>query len=365
MSDNWELGVTHARGDYITVLGDDDALLCGALQEADRLLRELNVEALRWHSVYYYWPDFLIPAWANRMTIPLDKENAILLTEPQIDAVVNGNAWYVSLPMLYNSFISRAIIARIKSSAGRIFSGCSPDIYSGFAVAHTIDRFASSAVPFGIVGLSGRSNGMMHLYGDPDNPTFTEFNQLNEANGLGWHRSIPYYPRSFAAIVAESFQVAMESLHPVCCGARFDPADLAFRIIDELRCAANMTRPDLLDAAQTIAETLCPSNVQITKKLVRFAESAGIVNGPPLMPKGFTQGNLYLDTTDFGVGDIVAATRLVMNILGRVRNHLSWPIRSAHSSRPLPFQDRVKSWFRDGIPPALWRVLRRMRATVN
>src|SRR5262245_1422721 len=38
MSDNWELALSHTRGEYICYLGDDDGLMPYALAEADRLL---------------------------------------------------------------------------------------------------------------------------------------------------------------------------------------------------------------------------------------------------------------------------------------------------------------------------------------
>src|SRR5204863_7515060 len=39
MSANWELAVSHARGEYVTVLGDDDGLMPYALRELDALAR--------------------------------------------------------------------------------------------------------------------------------------------------------------------------------------------------------------------------------------------------------------------------------------------------------------------------------------
>lgn len=47
MTENWELAVSHAVGDYIIVIGDDDGLFSYSLREIDRLLKELGVKALR------------------------------------------------------------------------------------------------------------------------------------------------------------------------------------------------------------------------------------------------------------------------------------------------------------------------------
>ena len=68
MSDNWELAVSQANGQFITVLGDDDALLRHALTEASRLIEAFNVQAMRWNWVLYHWPDYPFAGSENRIT---------------------------------------------------------------------------------------------------------------------------------------------------------------------------------------------------------------------------------------------------------------------------------------------------------
>lgn len=48
MSHNWELALSHAAGEYVTILGDDDALLSHALRELDRLIRRTGTRVVRW-----------------------------------------------------------------------------------------------------------------------------------------------------------------------------------------------------------------------------------------------------------------------------------------------------------------------------
>src|SRR5690348_15865811 len=40
MCSNWELGISQARGEFVTVLSDDDGLMPYAFKECDRLIRE-------------------------------------------------------------------------------------------------------------------------------------------------------------------------------------------------------------------------------------------------------------------------------------------------------------------------------------
>jgi glycosyltransferase involved in cell wall biosynthesis len=58
VSDNWDLALSHATGEYVTVLGDDDGLLRHALLEADRLINLFGgIKVLHWDWVKYTWPN--------------------------------------------------------------------------------------------------------------------------------------------------------------------------------------------------------------------------------------------------------------------------------------------------------------------
>src|SRR5256885_12578411 len=48
MSDNWELAVSEAHGEFVTIVGDDDALLRHALSETDRPIRIPKKPLLSW-----------------------------------------------------------------------------------------------------------------------------------------------------------------------------------------------------------------------------------------------------------------------------------------------------------------------------
>src|SRR5262245_18569023 len=78
MSDNWELAVSHAEGEYVTVLGDDDALLLHALAEASRLVDLFDVRALRWAWMFYNWPDHPLPAQRHCIHMPLGHDCCIV-----------------------------------------------------------------------------------------------------------------------------------------------------------------------------------------------------------------------------------------------------------------------------------------------
>src|SRR6266511_3697152 len=71
MSANWDFAVSHARGEYVTVLGDDDGLLPHALAQLDGLVREHAPKAVRWNLALYTWPTFILKGHEDYIRLPL------------------------------------------------------------------------------------------------------------------------------------------------------------------------------------------------------------------------------------------------------------------------------------------------------
>ena len=58
---NFEHCVTHSRGRYVTILGDDDGLCRNALDVARTLLASTQPNVFFWFPHIYWWPDALLP----------------------------------------------------------------------------------------------------------------------------------------------------------------------------------------------------------------------------------------------------------------------------------------------------------------
>ncbi len=53
MSQNWEFALSHVTGDYVTFVGDDDALLPGALKELSEIIHQTGTHAVTWRAADY------------------------------------------------------------------------------------------------------------------------------------------------------------------------------------------------------------------------------------------------------------------------------------------------------------------------
>ncbi|MBR0778028.1 glycosyltransferase [Bradyrhizobium diazoefficiens] len=178
MSDNWEVALSHASGEYITFIGDDDGLMPYACATAAEMLAERKIDLLSWSAFSYYWPSYHNAAFRNRLLAEIDLASSAerVSSRSELARVYGFQAQYARLPMIYNSFVHRRVVERMRAIAGRYFVGASPDVASGIANAALTDSFVRLSRPLGIAGFSGHSTGhamffeMADLLASPTRP---------------------------------------------------------------------------------------------------------------------------------------------------------------------------------------------------
>ncbi len=173
MSEHWDFALSHVAEGFVTVLGDDDGLLPGAIEEISRLIEATGTDALTWRKAEYCWPQHIVEEYRHYLDIYLGESVQTLDCKDQVRRVLTFSLPYNHLPCIYNSFISlRCINEFKKSNGGRMFTGQSPDVFSGFAIASVLERYALSARPYSINGAGSKSNGTAAVQQGPDNPIF-------------------------------------------------------------------------------------------------------------------------------------------------------------------------------------------------
>jgi hypothetical protein len=161
MAFHWEFAVSQARGDVISIIGDDDALLPHSLT-AIREVFEMHpdVECVTQRPAQYYWPDFPIESHRNRYVVPVcNGGRTFYETKPILKRVMEFKAWYGTLPFLYHGFVRRETLDRIRLSHGGLFKRIAPDIYSDLLLAASINKFIVVDKVLSIGGQGAKSNG--------------------------------------------------------------------------------------------------------------------------------------------------------------------------------------------------------------
>ncbi len=173
MTENWEAGLGHARGDYITFIGDDDGLFADACRIAGHVVDRGGFEIVSWRPYCYYWPSFIHAELRNRLiaTVDYDLHAQIVSSEHHLQRYYRFAIDYSHLPMIYNSFVQRSVIDRAKAKiGGGYFMGMAPDVTSGIVNAAVTSRFALVSRPLSMTGLSHHSMGHATFLSERNHP---------------------------------------------------------------------------------------------------------------------------------------------------------------------------------------------------
>lgn len=313
MSRNWELGVGHARGEYVLVIGDDDGLLPHALAELDRLARDTGAKAIRWVPAYYTWPNVALPGQGSYLRVPLGRGRAERAGADAIAAVAAFREFYSALPMLYNAAVHRDVLAALRARVGAVFPHPIPDVYSGFAVAFAAGRFLSVAAPMSVAGQSGASNGIATLFHRGRSAIDREFHALNAKDGLRHEPAVPDLPAFPHVPVADAFAFAKRALFPDL-PAELDRRELSRACVAGARVAA----ADWPAALGAVRAALADS-----PELVAWFD--GELAGAPYVPPppadvwparlGVDASDLHLNAAAFGVADVAGAAEVCERVL--------------------------------------------------
>ncbi len=188
MHANWEQALEQTSGDYVTFIGDDDALLPFCLERASEILDLGNVELLAWLAHTYYWPDVPDPARRNHLSVDLrpgatwvdfawpeaqliDRSRHRRNLPPGMLSLDSrrilrnwlqheGVRFYVPT---YHNIVSRQVIDRVRAAVGGpYFFNPLPDFSTLIANLYVSKEVLFYAAPLSMTGHSGRSAGGTH-----------------------------------------------------------------------------------------------------------------------------------------------------------------------------------------------------------
>lgn len=161
MAVHWEYVVSQAKGDVITIIGDDDALMPRALTRLNEIfLQNDGLECVTHHPGQYFWPDYFEDPLRNHYQFNRGTGTLKLLdTCTVLKQVSEFREWYGRLPVLYHGFVKRHVLDHIRESQGKIFKRVIPDVYSDLVLATVMKRYAQfdGCLTFG--GQGAKSNG--------------------------------------------------------------------------------------------------------------------------------------------------------------------------------------------------------------
>ncbi|VTT96638.1 Glycosyltransferase involved in cell wall biogenesis OS=Methylocystis sp. (strain SC2) GN=BN69_1219 PE=4 SV=1: Glycos_transf_2 [Gemmataceae bacterium] len=312
MSTNWEFAVSHARGDYVIVIGDDDGLLPHGLAELDRLTREHDAPAVRWHAAFYTWPTIALAGQGDYLQVPLDRRLYTRDGAATIREVAAFRTFYSELPMVYHGAVRRDVLDALRVRVGSVFPHPLPDVYSGFAVAHLVNRYLVTTVPMSVSGQSRESNGVATLFRGEQQEVTREFRHLNVKDGLRAEPTVPDLSVFPEVPVADAFAFAQRTLFPDA------KVQLDRRVLSRA-CLSAVRAEDLSAAKREVRRSLSDDSDLVAWFDGELADAPHAPRPPVnyFRPTrlGVEGGALHLDAAAFDVSDVAGAARLCARLL--------------------------------------------------
>ncbi len=212
MTANWEFALSHARGQWIGFLGDDDGLLPGGIARMLETARATDTRLVRCRPCDYLWPS-VNGSTNGRLVVPTARTVAVVDGTEALGRLMSGQWHYTRLPTVYTGgFAHRDLVNAARAPDGRFFHSQIPDIFSAIRFAASGARFAFSELPFAINGLSSKSTGLSQFSKSSPNAPAKQF----QAEGnMPLHPSIPpqadgSVPPAIHALVTECYQQVRE-----------------------------------------------------------------------------------------------------------------------------------------------------------
>lgn len=165
MTAHYEWCLRQAKGQWVSIIGDDDGVMPYFFSEVESLLdrwSERSIDAFSFRRAYYFWPgcedvygDAVLLVSGQRHEYRIFPKFALLRA-----LFLDLN--HFDLPQIYtNNLVRRELIEKIRLKLdGYFYHELNPDVFSGVAVALHAKKWVRSEYPLFWTGTSPKSIGI-------------------------------------------------------------------------------------------------------------------------------------------------------------------------------------------------------------
>lgn len=165
MTEHWEYALSHASGDWMIFVGQDDGLQHYFFELADILTSiadENDIRTVMSSRAYYFWQGCEYMYGSIAVKYRAIKKVQILNTKFEAFKALIGFQEYFELPQMYTtSLFKKSLIEEAKSmQEGKVFSSHPQDANLAAIACSLEKKYLKSFIPLGWVGSSPKSAGM-------------------------------------------------------------------------------------------------------------------------------------------------------------------------------------------------------------
>lgn len=172
MAGHYEFAINQAKGEWITIIGDDDAVMPYIFESLDNhIFNNPNIDIIFSARAYYFWQG--IGGKFGNIVVQYSSNNKTFIRSTQKDliAVLSGLRSCFDMPQIYTTgIVRRTLYNEIKDKSGGCFyHSIIPDMYSEVALCMARDSYLRVEEPLFWVGTSNKSMGISdRIYKDAE-----------------------------------------------------------------------------------------------------------------------------------------------------------------------------------------------------
>jgi len=214
MPDSWEFALSHAKGEYVTILSDDSYILPYAIERGMATVEEYRLDLAAWNTCTYYSPDWFEPHLRNHLFVTEPPYNTVVLSSQDVTRELFDLQLGMAtcMPRFLNSMCHQRLVAKVRQRQGRMFLPPCPDYSAAAGLLLNTDRYVFVRWPLEINGNTPRSIGVSLEFNN--GAAFKEF--LGEFDETGFLKMIDLNLATISVSVAQTLEVVKSNCTHEC-----------------------------------------------------------------------------------------------------------------------------------------------------
>lgn len=159
MTENSDLAVSHANGDFVCFLGDDEVVSKYLIELVNKMNKK-NIEAAIFNKGRYDWPGVqrLFIKYTSLMIPNFTCKCEYLNSADEfVSLMKRGGVTMGKLPSLYQGVVKKTVLDAIKNDLGTYFPSACPDMAVGVTLVFYLQKYINVNIPLITSGASPKS----------------------------------------------------------------------------------------------------------------------------------------------------------------------------------------------------------------
>lgn len=160
---NFEHAVSAASGEYLMMIGDDDAVLARQWPLLRAILAERKPMALSWPALFYHWPGEAKRGGGGRLRLTRKTLFGPLIERTSAEHLASIRCLERTRedvsPKLYHGLMSRRLIEALRTKTGMVVGSGQVDAYMSAAALPFMESYLYLRHPLSVLGMGPKSGG--------------------------------------------------------------------------------------------------------------------------------------------------------------------------------------------------------------